>query len=350
MATLKIPELAKDYDAPAVEARCRTLWEESGIYRFDPDAPGEIFSVDTPPPYVSAAHLHVGHAMSYTQAEIIIRYQRMKGRKIFYPMGFDDNGLPTERYVEKTYNINKRLTTRAAFRALCLEETRKGAAQYEDLWRSLGLSVDWDLRYSTIDDHCRRTAQKSFLDLYGKGRVYRSNEPVLWDTHFETALAQADLDSMARKGKMHDIAFSAKADGTPLVISTTRPELIPACVALYHHPEDERYAHLKGTTAVVPLFGHEVPILTDESVDPAFGTGLMMVCTFGDGEDVRKWKRDGLATRLVVGADGKMLPLAGEFAGKTVEIARNEIVGALARAGHHLKSVSVEQNVSIAER
>lgn len=350
MATLKIPEIAKDYDAAAVEARCRSLWDETGIYRFDPDAPGEIFSVDTPPPYVSAAHLHVGHAMSYTQAEIIIRYQRMKGRKIFYPMGFDDNGLPTERYVEKTYNINKRLTTRAAFRALCLEETRKGAAQYEDLWRALGLSVDWNLRYSTIDDHCRRTAQKSFLDLYRKGRVYRSNEPVLWDTHFETALAQADLDSMARKGKMHDIAFSAKADGTPLVISTTRPELIPACVALYHHPEDERYAHLKGTTAVVPLFGHEVPILTDETVDPSFGTGLMMVCTFGDGEDVRKWKRDGLATRLVIGADGKMLPSAGEFAGKTVEIARNEIVGALARAGHHLKSVSVEQNVSIAER
>lgn len=350
MATLNIPEIPKDYDAASIEERCRALWEETGIYKYDPNAPGEVFSVDTPPPYVSAAHLHVGHAMSYTQAEIVIRYQRMKGKKIYYPMGFDDNGLPTERFVEKTYNINKQKTTRAEFRALCLEETRKGAAQYEELWRSLGLSVDWNLRYSTIDDHCRRTAQRSFLDLYGKGRVYRSNEPVLWDVHFETALAQADLESMARKGKMHDIAFSAKADGSPLVISTTRPELIPACVALYHHPEDERYAHLKGTTAVVPLFEHEVPILTDEAVDPAFGTGLMMVCTFGDGEDVRKWKRDKLATRLVIGPDGKMLPSAGEFAGQTAEIARNNIVGALARAGHHLKSVSVEQNVSIAER
>jgi valyl-tRNA synthetase len=350
MATLNIPEIPKDYDAASIEERCRALWEETGIYKYDPAAPGEVFSVDTPPPYVSAAHLHVGHAMSYTQAEIVIRYQRMKGRKIYYPMGFDDNGLPTERFVEKTYNINKQKTTRAEFRALCLEETRKGAAQYEELWRALGMSVDWTLRYSTIDDHCRRTAQKSFLDLYKKGRVYRSNEPVLWDTHFETALAQADLESMARKGKMHDIAFSAKADGTPLVISTTRPELIPACVALYHHPDDERYKHLAGTTAVVPLFGHEVPILTDESVDPAFGTGLMMVCTFGDGEDVRKWKRDNLALRLVVGADGKMLPSAGEFAGQTVEIARNNIVGALARAGHHLKTVSVEQNVSVAER
>ncbi len=350
MATLSIPEIPKDYDAASIEERCRTLWEETGIYRYDPDAPGEVFSVDTPPPYVSAAHLHVGHAMSYTQAEIVIRYQRMKGRKIFYPMGFDDNGLPTERYVEKTYNINKRLTTRAAFRALCLEETRKGAAQYEDLWRALGLSVDWNLRYSTIDDHCRRTAQKSFLDLFRKGRVYRSNEPVLWDVHFETALAQADLDSMARKGKLHDIAFTASADGSPLVISTTRPELIPACVALYHHPEDARYLPLKGTTATVPLFGHTVPILTDEAVDPAFGTGLMMVCTFGDSEDVRKWKRDKLETRLVIGPDGKMLPLAGAFEGMTAEIARNKIVDALAEAGHHRRSITVEQNVSIAER
>lgn len=350
MATLTLPEIPKDYDAPAIEARCRTLWEESGIYRYDPDAPGEVFSVDTPPPYVSAAHLHVGHAMSYTQAEIIIRYQRMKGRKVFYPMGFDDNGLPTERYVEKTYNINKRLTTRADFRKLCLKETRKGAAQYEELWRGLGLSVDWTLRYSTIDDHCRKTAQKSFLDLFKKGRVYRSNEPVLWDVYYETALAQADLDSMARKGKLHDVAFTAKAYGAELVISTTRPELIPACVALYHHPEDARYTHLKGTTAIVPLFGHEVPILPDEAVDPAFGTGLMMVCTFGDGEDVRKWKRDKLATRLVIGADGKMLPAAGPFAGLTAELARNAIVVALVEGGFHRKSITVEQNVSIAER
>ncbi len=343
-------ELTKDFDAAAIEERGRALWESSGIYDYDPDHPGELFSVDTPPPYVSASHLHVGHAMSYTQAEIVIRYQRMRGRKVFYPMGFDDNGLPTERYVEKTHNINKSKTTRAAFRALCLEETRKGAAHYEDLWRALGLSVDWSLRYSTIDEHCRRTAQKSFLDLFHKGRVYRSDEPVLWDTHFETALAQADLETLSRKGRLNDIAFSAP-DGTELIISTTRPELIPACVALYCHPEDERYTHLVGGKAIVPLSGgREVPILTDPEVKLDFGTGLMMVCTFGDGEDVKKWKRDGLDLRLCIDPRGNMTELAGDFAGLPVTAARKRILKALQATGEFRGAKNTDQNVSIAER
>ncbi len=343
-------ELTKDFDAAAIEERGRALWESTGIYDYDPDHPGELFSVDTPPPYVSASHLHVGHAMSYTQAEIVIRYQRMRGKKVFYPMGFDDNGLPTERFVEKTHNINKSKTTRAAFRALCLEETRKGAAHYEDLWRALGLSVDWSLRYSTIDEHCRRTAQKSFLDLFRKGRVYRSDEPVLWDTHFETALAQADLETLSRKGRLNDIAFKAP-DGTELIISTTRPELIPACVALYCHPEDERYTHLVGGTAVVPLSGgREVPILTDPEVKLDFGTGLMMVCTFGDGEDVKKWKRDGLDLRLCIDPRGEMTELAGDFAGLPVTAARKRILKALQETGEFKGAKNTEQNVSIAER
>ena len=169
-----------------------------GSTEFDPDAPGEIYSIDTPPPYVSAAHLHVGHAMSYSQAEFIVRYQRMRGRNVFYPMGFDDNGLPTERFVEKKYGINKAHTTRSEFRELCLKETGEIAVGYERFWRKLGLSVDWRLRYSTIDDHCRRTAQRSFLDLHAKGRVYRSEEPVFWDPSMQTSLAQADLETITR--------------------------------------------------------------------------------------------------------------------------------------------------------
>jgi valyl-tRNA synthetase len=345
----RIAELPPQYDVVEVEKRWQKFWEEEEIYAFDADGTGPIFSVDTPPPYVSAAHLHVGHAMSYSQAEFIIRYQRMQGKRIFYPMGFDDNGLPTERFVEKTYNINKKQTTRDAFRKLCLEETAKGATVYEELWRSLGLSVDWRQRYSTIDEHCRRTAQASFIDLLKKGRVYRSEEPVLWDTHFETALAQADLDTLARKGKIHDVQFKA-ADGQPLVISTTRPELIPACVGLYCHPDDARYAALRGGTAIVPLYGHEVPILTDEDVDPAFGTGLMMVCTFGDGEDVKRWKRDGLALRLVIGRDGRMLESAGKYVGKTVDEARKWIVKDLTQDGALLQSRDIDQNVSISDR
>ena len=349
MATLTNIEFDSSYDAESVEEACRTLWDESGIYRYDPDAEGEIFSVDTPPPYVSASHLHVGHAMSYAQAEFVIRYHRMRGRKVFYPMGFDDNGLPTERFVEKTYNINKRKTTRAEFRALCLEETAKGGAHYAELWKALGLSVDWRSKYSTIDDHCRRTSQKSFLDLFAKGRIYRSDEPVLWDIHFETALAQADLDTLERKGKLHDIAFKSPA-GDDLVISTTRPELIPACVALYCHPQDERYTHLVGKKAIVPLFGHEVPILTDPDVKLDFGTGLMMVCTFGDGEDVKKWKRDKLDTRLCITSHGRMNELAGEFEGLEIHVARKRIEKALKEAGVHLGFKMVDQAVSISDR
>jgi valyl-tRNA synthetase len=339
----KTPDLAR------IEERARARWEETGIYRFDPDAPGELFSIDTPPPYVSASHLHVGHAMSYAQAEFIIRYQRMRGRNVFYPMGFDDNGLPTERYVEQKYEINKSRTTRSEFRALCLAETAKTAADYERFWRKLGLSVDWRLRYSTIDDHCRRTAQVSFLDLYRQGRVYRSEEPVFWDPSMQTSLAQADLETITRQATLHDVAFRAP-DGRDLVISTTRPELIPSCVALYFNPEDERYASLADQRAVVPLTDHEVPILADDEVLTDFGTGLMMVCTFGDGADVQRWKRDGLELRIGIDPAGKLTDVAGPYAGLDVEAARKRIVGDLERTGALRGSQRIEQQVSVSER
>lgn len=341
--------LPKEIDTAEVEAFCHRLWDELDVYKYDPNETGEVFSVDTPPPYVSASHLHVGHAMSYAQAEFIVRYHRMNGRKIFYPMGFDDNGLPTERFVEKTYKINKRKTTRKEFRALCLEVTHQGIEQYEKLWRALGLSVDWNLRYSTIDDHCRRTSQKSFIELYRAGRIYRSNEPVLWDTILETSLAQADLESIERKSKLQDIAF-AGPENVELLISTTRPELLPACVALYCNSKDERYQGLLGKTATVPLFGQHVPILADDDVDPQFGTGLMMVCTFGDAEDVRRWKRDGLETRICIGPDGKMTNLAGAYAQLNADEARGRIVQDLTSAGAHKGAKAIDQVVSVSER
>lgn len=337
------------FDHQGVENSLSQLWEKEGIYKYDPTSAKPTFSIDTPPPYVSAAHLHVGHAMSYSQAEFIVRYKRMKGFNVFYPMGFDDNGLPTERFVEQTYNIDKRKTTRKEFRQLCIEETTKGAKTYEKMWRALGLSVDWRLRYSTIDDHCRKTSQKSFLDLYKKGLIYRSDQPVLWDTHFETSLAQADLDSIERKGKLYDIEFRDE-NGSPLVISTTRPELIPACVGLFYNPQDERYQHLKGQKAVIPLFGHSVPVLASEDVALDFGTGLMMVCTFGDGEDIKKWKAHSLETRLCIEKDGKLNQLAGKYAGLRLEQARSEIVKDLKSAELVLKEQSVKQNVSVGER
>ena len=336
-----------EYDHRAVEAAVRGLWEAHDIYRYDRGGDGPVFSVDTPPPYVSAAHLHVGHAMSYSQPDFIVRYRRMRGERVFYPIGFDDNGLPTERYVEQAHGVRAVDMTRAEFTALCLTETRRVAERYEDLWRRLGLSVDWSLRYSTIDARCQRTAQTSFVTLHQAGYLRRAEDPILWCPEDRTSLAQADVEDLERTSRLHTIRFGGP-DGQDLLIATTRPELLPACVALYHHPADTRYAGLERAT--VPLFGYEVPVLTDESVDPEYGTGLMMVCTFGDSEDVLKWRRDHLDLRLVVEPDGRLGELAGEFAGLTLAQGRSAIVKALDEAGLLVSSDPVRQVVGVHER
>jgi valyl-tRNA synthetase len=332
-----------EYDHLAVEAAARALWEAHDVYRYDRDGRGPVFSVDTPPPYVSAAHLHVGHAMSYSQPDFIVRYRRMRGERVFYPIGFDDNGLPTERYVEQAYGVRAADMPRAEFVALCLAETQRTAQRYEDLWRRLGLSLDWSLRYSTIDARCQRTAQTSFIALHEAGYLRRAQDPILWCPEDRTSLAQADVEDLERTSRLHTISF-----GGDLEIATTRPELLPACVALYRHPADRRYTGLR--RAIVPLFGYEVPVLTDESVDPEYGTGLMMVCTFGDGEDVLKWRRDQLSLRLVVEPDGRLGELAGEFAGLPLTAARSAIVKALDDAGLLAASVPVRQVVGVHER
>jgi valyl-tRNA synthetase len=336
---------ASEYDHLAVEGEARALWESRDVYRYDRAGAGPVFSVDTPPPYVSAAHLHVGHAMSYSQPDFIVRYRRMRGERVCYPIGFDDNGLPTERYVEQAYGVRAADMPRAEFVRLCLAETRATAARYEDLWRRLGLSVDWSLRYSTIDQRCQRTAQTSFVKLHEAGYLRRASDPILWCPEDRTALAQADVEDLERTSKLHRITFPGAG-----MIATTRPELLPACVALYCHPGDSRYAPVVGAQATVPLFGYEVPVLTDESVDPEFGTGLMMVCTFGDAEDVLKWRRDGLPLRMVVTEDGRLGPLAGPYAGLQLAQARSAIVSALSAAGCLDRSESVRQVVGVHER
>ena len=341
---------ASEYDHQAVEAAARALWERHDVYRYDRCGTGPVFSVDTPPPYVSAAHLHVGHAMSYSQPDFIVRYRRMRGERVFYPIGFDDNGLPTERYVEQAYGVRAADMPRAEFVRLCLEQTHHTAQRYEELWRRVGLSVDWSLRYSTIDERCQRTAQTSFVRLHAAGYLRRASDPILWCPEDRTALAQADVEDLERTSKLHRVAFAGHGGDAPLIIATTRPELLPACVALYRHPADPRYASLAGTLASVPLFGYEVPVLTDESVDPKYGTGLMMVCTFGDSEDVLKWRRDGLALRMAVTADGRLSELAGDFAGLSLTRARAAIVAALDAAGVLLGSEPVRQVVGVHER
>jgi len=340
-------ELPKNYEHQAVEPRWVRRWEELGIHRYDPKsaaaAAGKTFAVDTPPPYVSAAHLHTGHAMSYSQAEFVVRYRRMRGYEIFYPMGFDDNGLPTERYVEQKYKINKGKITRKEFIDLCLKETRDGAEVYENLWRSLGLSVDWRMTYSTIQPRAVRHAQLSFLDLVQKNRLQRRKDPILWCPACTTSLAQADVEAGDEANRpMHAVRFDVDAasapSGAPLqgVIETTRPELITACVALACHPEDPRYAAFAGLRFAVPLTNlradadgqalpaeahRTVPLILDDSVDPDFGTGLMMVCTFGDPEDIAKWRKHQLDTVMVLDAQGRMVtPDLPELHGKRVHV------------------------------
>lgn len=338
-----------EFDHREIEAEVRALWEQHDIYRYDRAATGPVFSVDTPPPYVSASHLHVGHAMSYSQPDFAVRYRRMQGHRVFYPIGFDDNGLPTERYVEKKYGVKAADMPRAEFVKLCLEETQTTAARYEDLWRRVGLSVDWSLRYSTIDHRCQRTAQTSFIKLHEAGHLRRASDPILWCPECRTALAQADVEDLERTGKIHQIAFTSAHGGT-LAIATTRPELLSACVALYCHPSDERYTGLVGGVAQVPLFDYQVPIKTDESVNPKFGTGLMMVCTFGDSEDVAKWRRDGLDLRLAIGPDGRMLDIAAPFTRMQINQARAGIVNELAAVGALVNSAPIKQVVGVHER
>jgi len=342
-------QLPKKYDPASVEKKWAETWEKEGIYRWNPDAPGPVYSVDTPPPYVSADHLHVGHAMSYTQAEIVIRYRRMRGFNIFYPMGFDDNGLPTERHVEKKYKIDKSRVKPREFIDLCLKETAIGEKTYENLWRALGISCDWSTLYTTINPLCRRIAQRSFLDLHAKGRLYRENTPSLWCPKCTTSLAQADMEDKVEHSAMIDVAFGLPG-GKEGVISTTRPELLGACVALYVNPKDPRYENLAGKKATVPLYGHEVPVLTSEAVSVDVGTGLMMVCSFGDADDVAKWREDRLDTRVILEANGRFNELAGPIKGMDIPAGRKKIVELLEESGAFRKAEPVEHALNVHER
>ncbi|OGY47476.1 MAG: valine--tRNA ligase [Candidatus Buchananbacteria bacterium RIFCSPHIGHO2_01_FULL_46_12] len=338
------------YNFTEREAHWRRFWREQEIYKFNPESQKPFYSVDTPPPYVSADHLHVGHIMSYSQAEFIVRYKRMAGFEVFYPMGFDDNGLPTERFVEKKYRLNKNKISRAEFIKKCLEETKIGSQTYRNLWELLGISVDWSKTYSTIDRHSQKISQWSFLDLYQKGKMVRKDEPTFWCVACQTAVAQADLEDKEEQSFLNYINFTAEQDGRPLLIATTRPELLPACAALFVNPNDERYADLAGKTARVPLFDYSVPILTDEAVDINFGTGLMMVCTWGDNEDVVKTKAHNLPIRSTINPDGRLNGLAGEFTGLKLTEARKQIIEKLKEKNYLVKQEEISHILNVHER
>lgn len=340
--------LEGDYDPKVLDPWAQELWERLGVHRFDPTAKAEVYSVDTPPPTVSGS-LHVGHVFSYTQAECIARFQRMRGRNVFYPFGFDDNGLPTERLAEKEHGVLGRELPRAQFVALCEQTSARYEREFEALWRSLGISADWSLLYRTIEPRTIRISQRGFLDAYRKGEAYLKTSPTLWDTETRTAVAQAELESKDKKTQMNHLRFDLEGGGH-IEIATTRPELLSACVTIFIHPSHPKAATLLGKRARVPLFEHSVPIRADEKVDPEKGTGVVMCCTFGDKTDVEWYQKHGLELRQAIAADGRMMERAGPEAGLYVNQARKAILERLTASGHLLKQVDIENVVNVYER
>lgn len=322
-------EVPKKYNPADTESRWQAYWDKEQLFAWDPSrGRDETFVVDTPPPTVSGS-LHVGHMFSYSHQDFIVRYQRMVGKNIFFPIGWDDNGLPTERRVQNLYNVKcephvhysaefqaergrkgpPMPISRKNFIELCDVVTREDEAAFKHLWTRLGLSYDWSLEYATIDEHCRRTSQASFLDMLEKNEVYQDNRPVLWDVDFQTAIAQAEVADREVRGAYHFLRFPLQNSNTPLVIATTRPELLPACVAVMVHPDDDRFAACVGRQALTPLFHTPVPIIADARADPEKGTGVVMVCTFGDQTDVEWWLEYDLPMRQILGPDGRLLPV-----------------------------------------
>lgn len=353
-----------------LETKLIARWEAEGTYTFNRSAQrADVFAIDTPPPTVSGS-LHMGHVFSYTHTDTVARFWRMRGKQVFYPMGWDDNGLPTERRVQNFFGVScdpnvaydpnftppfrgdvpkdhrAVAISRPNFIALCVELTHQDEKVFEDLFRRLGLSVDWSLLYTTISDHARRTSQAAFLRNLSRNEAYAQEAPSLWDVDFGTAVAQAELEDRERPGAFHDIAF-AKSDGSgDIIIATTRPELIPACVALVAHPDDDRYKPMFGKTVRSPLFGVEVPVVAHELAQIDKGTGIAMICTFGDLTDVIWWRELQLPTQPIIGRDGRILVDApdgitsdtgkqkyAELAGKTVKQAQVAIVEMLKTSG-----------------
>jgi len=337
----------KRYDYSSFEKKMQELWEKEKTYTRE-NNPGPLYSIDTPPPTVSGA-LHIGHIFSYTQTDIIARYKRMSGYSVFYPFGFDDNGLPTEKYVEKKLKINAHKIGRSEFITKCLEVTKEVEQQFKNLWQSVGLSVDWSICYATISEPVRKLSQESFLLLYKKGYIYRKYEPSLYCTSCRTSVAQAELDDEEKASFFNNIIFKTE-DGHDLLIGTTRPELLPSCVAVLYNPKDDRYKYLKNKKAMVPLFGQSVAILEDEKVDIEKGTGLVMVCTFGDKTDMEWFKKFKLPYRPSIGFNGKWRRETGILAGLKAKEAREKIIQELEKQKLLVDKKPISHVVNVHER
>ncbi len=352
--------LEGNYNFAENEKKIQEKWTANKVYKYDTSSKREdSYVIDTPPPTVSG-QLHMGHIFSYTQTDFIARFQRMRGKNVFYPMGFDDNGLPTERLVEKEKNIKAVQTDREEFKKICAEIIEREEVKFQNLFTSMALSVDWDLKYQSISPRSCAISQLSFLDLFAKNEIYRADQPIFWDPVDQTALAQADIEEKEKQSEMHDIIFKSEK-GEELVIATTRPELLPACVAVLYNPEDLRYKHLKGLDAISPLFGAKVPFIEDDQVLQEKGSGLVMCCTFGDSTDIAWWQKYKLPLKIIFDKNGKIKEDVKfdskeandnyeKLIGLYVKQARSKIIELLTEEGLLIKSVGITHNVKCAER
>jgi valyl-tRNA synthetase len=344
-----------EYDPDTVEAKWQEQWVREDTYAYDGEAvdPNTVFSIDSPPPTVSGS-LHWGHVYGFTLQDFVARFNRMRGKDVFFPFGYDDNGIASERLTEDELDVRHQEYDRREFQEMCREVCQQYEAEFTEKMQSLGISIDWDETYQTISPEVQRISQLSFLDLYDQGREYRQRAPTIWCPDCETAISQVETEDDEQASHFHDIAFEVVEDDDDLpetfTISTTRPELLPACVSVFVHPDDDENQHLVGNHARIPLFGQEVPIIADERVDMETGSGLVMCCTFGDQTDIEWYQAHDLDLRIAIDESGTMTEEAGEYVGLSADEARENIVSDLDDAGALLDKRAITHTVNVHER
>lgn len=341
--------LDKKYNFTEKEKKWQDYWQEKGIYDFEKNSSKKTYSIDTPPPTVNGK-IHMGHLSSYMHIETVARHHRMKGENVYFPLGFDDNGLPTERYVEKKYNKKAHDMPLEEFIDLCLKTTSELEKEFHALYKSAGFSCNLKENYSSISKRTQKISQKSFLELYKKRYIYHAEAPALWCTECQTAVAQSELENADLESTFNYIKFYVENSDEYVVVATTRPEMLPACDCVFIHPDDKKNAHLKGKNLVVPYFNFTVPVICDELVDMEKGSGVVMCCTFGDNVD-KEWQRKyNLPIKEAFSANGRMTALAGEFEGMKIKQARLAIIEKLKEVGLLIKQENLTHAVSTHER
>ena len=343
--------MEKKYKPAIIEARWLERWHDS-IYHFKASSDKVPYIIDTPPPYPTG-DFHIGNALNWCYIDFLARYKRMRGYNVMFPQGWDCHGLPTEVKVEENHGVSRHHISTQEFRALCQQLTSGNIEQMKGMMRRLGMSIDWSREYVTMDDRYKQYTQRSFLKMYHDGLIYQAEHPVNWCPRCETAIAFAEVEYEDRDAYLNYVFFSGAEEETEqaeIEIATTRPELLGSCVAVAVHPDDERYKAIVGKELEVPLFAHAVPVYEDESVDPEFGTGVVMICTFGDRQDVRWWKLHNLPLRASIDERGRMTEVAQGYEGLTVAECKEKILDDLKAKGMLKKRESIKQNVGVCWR